>query len=80
MLGADPIAGIASVIDGDTIEIHGRAFGSTASMLPSPPSNAMTQRLSATSAAQRPPRRSMRSWPLHTAVQCEFVSWDRYGR
>ncbi|WP_292505790.1 thermonuclease family protein [Mesorhizobium sp.] len=80
MLGADPIAGIASVIDGDTIEVHGQRI--RVNGIDAPESGQQCDdakgfryqcgakaaaALDAFLAASRP-------------VHCKFVSWDRYGR
>ena len=42
-LAAEPLVGTASVIDGDTIEIHGNASGFTGSTLPKAGNNAPGQ-------------------------------------
>ncbi|MER9494162.1 thermonuclease family protein [Mesorhizobium sp. M0320] len=76
----EPIAGVASVIDGDTIEIHGqrirfngidapesRQLCKNANGADYPCGRRSAQALDAFLAASRP-------------VQCTFVTWDRYGR
>ncbi|MCH4559127.1 thermonuclease family protein [Mesorhizobium jarvisii] len=82
LLGArpDPIAGVASVIDGDTIEIHGqrirfngidapesRQYCDDAKGFEYPCGRRSAEALEAFLAASRP-------------VQCTFVAWDRYHR
>ncbi|MER9758521.1 thermonuclease family protein [Mesorhizobium sp. M0138] len=76
----EPIAGVASVIDGDTIEIHGqrirfngidapesRQLCKNANGADYPCGRRSAQALDAFLAASRP-------------VQCTFVTWDRYHR
>ncbi|TPJ88043.1 thermonuclease family protein [Mesorhizobium sp. B2-5-4] len=75
-----PIAGVASVIDGDTIEVHGqrirfngidapesRQYCSDAKGFDYPCGHRSAEALDAFLAVSKP-------------VQCTFVSWDRYHR
>nr|WP_246461850.1 thermonuclease family protein [Mesorhizobium sangaii] len=75
-----PIAGVASVIDGDTIEIHGqrirfngidapetRQYCDDAKGFEYPCGRRSAEALDSFLSASKP-------------VQCTFVSWDRYGR
>ncbi|TPI62620.1 thermonuclease family protein [Mesorhizobium sp. B3-1-3] len=76
----EPIIGVASVVDGDTIEIHGQRirfngidapesnqYCSDAKGFDYPCGRRSAEALEAFLAASRP-------------VQCEFVTWDRYHR
>lgn len=77
---AEPITGVASVIDGDTIEIHGqrvrfngidapesKQYCDDAKGLEYPCGRRSAQALDTFLAASRP-------------VKCNFVTWDRYHR
>lgn len=80
MPGADAIAGIASVIDGDTIEIHGQRIrfnGIDAPESDQPCDDAKGFRYQCGAKAGAALDEFLAaSRPVH----CEFVSWDRYGR
>jgi endonuclease YncB( thermonuclease family) len=80
MLGADPIAGVASVIDGDTIEVHGQRIRFNG--IDAPESRLYCS--DSKGFEYRCGRRSAEALDNFLAasrpVQCSFVSWDRYGR
>ncbi|MER8961562.1 thermonuclease family protein [Mesorhizobium sp. M0701] len=76
----EPIAGLASVIDGDTIEIHGERIRFNG--IDAPESR---QHCNDAKGFEYPcGRRSAEALDSFLAVsrpiQCTFVSWDRYGR
>ena len=76
-----PIAGAASVIDGDTIEVHGQRIRFNGIDAPGDrPSSATTPRAFATSAARRPRQPWTASWPARCRSTVQFVAWDRYKR
>ncbi|TJW52023.1 MAG: thermonuclease family protein [Mesorhizobium sp.] len=80
MLGADPIAGIASVIDGDTIEIHGQrirfnGIDAPESSQQCDDASGFRYQCGAKAAAALDGFLSE-----SRSVHCEFVSWDSYGR
>ncbi|MER8966282.1 thermonuclease family protein [Mesorhizobium sp. M0808] len=80
MFGADPIVGIASVTDGDTIEIHGQrirfnGIDAPESAQQCEDAKGLRYQCGAKAAAALEVFLS-ESRPVH----CEFVSWDRYGR
>ncbi|TIS85649.1 MAG: thermonuclease family protein [Mesorhizobium sp.] len=75
-----PIAGVASVIDGDTIEVHGRRIRFNGIDAPESrqycdDAKGFRYQCGAKAAAALDMLLAA-SWPVH----CDFVAWDRYGR
>lgn len=75
-----PIAGIASVIDGDTIEVHGQRIRFNGVDAPETTqqcddANGLPYQCGARAAAALDEFLS-----ASRPIRCDFVSWDRYGR
>lgn len=80
MLGADPIAGIASVIDGDTIEIHGQRVRFNGIDAPESSQHCDDARGLRYQCGAKAAAALDGFLSEARSVRCEFASWDSYGR
>lgn len=76
----DPIAGVASVIDGDTIDVHGQRIRFNGIDAPETTQQCDDAKGVRYQCGARAAAALDEFLSASRPIRCEFVSWDRYGR